>query len=114
MGLLVDRQVNISKQCVRVAKKANDILACIRNRVTSRATEEMVPLHSALVRLNLKYCAQFWVPHYKKDTELLKCVQRTTKLVKGLENKTYDAGLRELWSIGFEKRRLREDLVTLS
>jgi len=39
----------------------------------------------------LEYCVQYWAPHHRKDMELLDSVQRrTTKLVKCLENKSYE------------------------
>ena len=44
---------------------------------------------------HVKYRAQFWAPHYKKDLDTLQCVQRgATNLVRGLKYKSYEEQLR--------------------
>lgn len=80
----VNHRLNTSQQCDAVTKKANFILKCINRSAECIAQEVIVPFQSALVRPQLQFWVQFWVPHFKKDVDKLETVQRrATKMIKG-------------------------------
>jgi len=55
----------------------------------------ILPLCSALLRPHLEYCIQMWSPQYRRDTELLECIQRrATKMTQGMEHPSYEDRLR--------------------
>jgi len=114
LGVLVDNKFNVSEQCAAAAKKANRMLGCINQSITSRDKEVTIPLYSVLVRPHLEYSVQFPSPLCKKVVDRLERVQRrATKMIKGLGSLPYEEGLRELGLFSLETRRLRRDLIAV-
>ena len=112
LGILVNRKLDTSQQCVLADRKSNCILGCIKRKVISREREVIVPLCSVLVMTHLELCIQAWHSRHKKNMELLEWVQmRATRMIRGLEHLSYEERLRELDLFSLEKIRLRDTLL---
>jgi len=82
VGVPVDKELNMTHQCVLAAQKANCILGCIKRIVTSRLREVILALCSTLVRPHLESCSQLRSPQHRKDMDLLERAQRrATKMI---------------------------------
>jgi len=82
LGVLVDKKLNMTRQCALAAQMANHILGCIKSSVASRVRKVILPLCSALVRPHLESCIQLWSPQHMKDMDLLEQIQRrATKMI---------------------------------
>ncbi|KAK4810943.1 hypothetical protein QYF61_013351, partial [Mycteria americana] len=87
---------------------------CIINTVFSTNPKHS-PIPATIKKINSISAETRTAPHYKRDIDVLECVQRRAeKLVKGLEHKSYEERLREVGLFSLEKRRLRGDLIALS
>ncbi|MEE6525865.1 hypothetical protein FKM82_026144 [Ascaphus truei] len=97
LGVLVDCRLSNSAQCHAVVAKANKILSCIKGAMDGREVNIIMQLYKALVRPHLEYGAQFWGPLLRKDILELERVQRiATKLIKGMDNLSYEERLAKL------------------
>jgi len=72
----------------------------------------LLRLYQSLVRPKLEYCVQAWLPHLRKDIDLLEKVQkRATRLMVRDKSLSYHQRLKKLGLTSLETRRLHGDFI---
>ena len=112
LGIIINDTLKVGPQCLKAAKKGNQILGLIARTFASREKEIIMKLYKSLVRPHLDYCIQAWRPHLTKDIELLEKVQRrATKLIRDCKALSYKERLEKVNLTTLEIRRERADMI---
>ena len=75
LGVIITETLDVTKQCVRAANKANTILGMINRAFKYKIKEVVLKLYKSLVRSHLDYCIQAWHPFEQKDIDSLESIQ---------------------------------------
>jgi len=76
LGVIIDKSLKPSKQCMKAARTVNAVLGMINRMFICKNKNLMLQLYKSLVRPKLEYCIQAWRPYLKKDINVLERVQR--------------------------------------
>ena len=67
LGVIIQSNLKVDKQCAKAAKIANSVLDMIRRSFINKGVDIILPLYKSLVRPRLDYCVQAWSPFLRKD-----------------------------------------------
>ena len=100
--------MKVSQQCGIAASEGNSIRGLIRNIMTYKEKELIIPLYKTVVNPHLKYRLQAWKPYRKKDIYTLERIQRrATKMIQELRELSYEEHLKECDLTTLDTRTLR-------
>ena len=114
LGVIIGKDLKAEWNITHSVAKANKILGMIRRTFSYMDKEMFLQLYKVYVRPHLEYCQQACSPYMAKDINLIEGVQhRATKLVKSIEDLSYEERLKHLKLYSLEDRRLRGDLILM-
>lgn len=94
LGVIIHKSLSITKQCVKAAKTANQVLGMLNCTIRYKIKDNMIHLYKLLVRPHLEYCMQAWRPYLQKDVNILEVVQRRfTRMIPELHGLEYAEGI---------------------
>ena len=88
LGVIIQRNFKVDKQCAKAAKTANSVLGMIRRCFINKGVDIILPLYKSLVRARLEYCVQRLESISKKRHRVVEKVQkRATRMIDGFADK---------------------------
>ena len=112
IGVYVDKNLNFQEQITNKTNKANQIMGIIRRTFDHLDHKSFSLLYKSLVRPHLEVSNSAWVPHLKKDIELIESVQRrATRQLPGFNLFEYEERLQLLGLPTLTFRRIRGDMI---
>ena len=114
LGVLIDSDLTFEEHISKQVKKANSILGVIRRGFEELSPRTFYILYTTFVRPHLEYAQSVWSPRLRKYVNLIEGVQRrATRMVRRLQNLTYEQRLRKLNLPTLEFRRHFGDMVQI-
>jgi hypothetical protein len=112
LGVLFQSNMKCDRHCANVVAKANRTLGMIKRCFSSKGKDIILSLYKSLIRPRLEYAVQAWNPYLRKDIDLLERVQRrATKMIVGMQGRSYVDRLKMLNLTTLETRRMRGDMI---
>ncbi len=112
IGIHIDQNLEFDIHISEKIKKASSMLALLRRTFQFLDKDIFPQLYKALVRVHLESQSSVWCPHKMKYIDSLEKVQRrATKMLPGMEGKSYEERLKILDLPSLTYRRLRGDML---
>ena len=112
LGVTIHKSAKSSNQCIKAAKKGNQVLGQLARVLISKDQDTIMRLYKTYVRPHLEYSTPVWSPYLQKDIQVLERVQRrATRMISGVGKKLYDERLAIAGLTTLEERRLRGDMI---
>ena len=73
LRVTVSKDLKPIKKCLKVEKKAEKIIGCIKRQFKHRTTDVILQPYTSLVRPYLEYAVQFWSPILERNIEIGGC-----------------------------------------
>ena len=112
LGVLFNNKLKFDEHIAKITSSANSKLGVIKYVLHNIDKEGFLVLFKSIVRPILEYGSSIWYPYLKKHEKKIETIQRrATRMIRGLDNLSYQDRLRALKLPTLFYRRKRSDLI---